>query len=79
MQGQQNVLKKTTVKKVKKRTAHNIIKKEMGKGHSVEQASTLLVNNNKLKDSRNMTIAFNNYWRQWPHSFFTTTTEKLNI
>jgi hypothetical protein len=43
------------------RTACNIIKKEMGKLHSIEQVSTLLVNNKQLKDSRSVAIAFNKY------------------
>jgi hypothetical protein len=43
------------------KTAWDIIKKEMGKVHSVEQVSALLVNNKKLKDSRSMANAFSNY------------------
>jgi uncharacterized protein (UPF0147 family) len=46
-------------------------KKETGNVHSVEQLPTLLVNDEKLKDPRNVASAFNN--------FFITITEKLNI
>ena len=45
----------------------NITKEEKGKVHSVEQVPTLLVNNEKLKDSTDVASVlnnfFNNYWR----------------
>jgi len=47
-----------------------ILKKETGRVHSVEQVPTLLVNDEKLKDSTNMATAFNN--------FFIKITEKLS-
>jgi len=53
------------------KTTWNIIKKEIGKVHSVEYVSTLLVNNEKLKYPTEVAKAFNN--------FFITITEKLNI
>ena len=46
-------------------------KKETGKVHSLEQFRTLLVNDEKLKDPKDVANAFNN--------FFKTITEKLNI
>jgi hypothetical protein len=48
----------------------NIIKRETGKVHPTEQARSLLVNNEKLKDPTIVANAFNN--------FFLTATEKLN-
>ena len=52
-------------------TTWNIIKKETGKVHSVEQIPTWLVNDKKLKDPKNVANAFNNA--------FITITENLNI
>jgi hypothetical protein len=52
------------------KTTWNIIKKETGKGHPIEQAPSLLVNNKKLTDPSVVTSAFNN--------FFLTAAEKLN-
>ena len=46
-------------------------KEETGKVPSVEQVSTLLVNDEKLKDPTDVASVFNNS--------FLTTTEKLNI
>ena len=54
-----------------KMTTWNILKKETGKVHSVQQLLTLPVNAEKLKDPTNVANAFNN--------FFVTITEKLNI
>ena len=48
----------------------NIVKKQTGKVHSVEQVPTFLVNDEKLKDPTDVASAFNN--------FFITFTEKLN-
>jgi hypothetical protein len=45
--------------------------KETGKIHAVEQVPTLLVNDKKLKDPKNVVNGFNN--------FFTKNTKKLNI
>jgi len=53
------------------RTTWNIINKETGKVHLVEQVPTLLVNDEKLKDPTDVANAFNN--------FLITITEKLNI
>jgi len=52
------------------KTTWNIIKKEIGKIHSVEQVPNLLVTNEKLKYPTEVAKAFNN--------FFITITEKLN-
>jgi len=51
-------------------TAGNIMKRQE-QVHSLEQVPTLPVNDEKLKDPRNMASTFNN--------FFITITEKLNI
>jgi hypothetical protein len=47
------------------------LQKKTEKAHSVEQATTLLVKDEKLKDPRNVASAF--------YNFFITITEKLNI
>jgi hypothetical protein len=52
------------------KTTWNIIKKGTGKEHPVEEAPSLLVNNEKLTDPTMVANAFNN--------FFLTVTEKLN-
>jgi hypothetical protein len=49
----------------------NIIKKETGKVHSMEQVPSLLMNNEELTDPKNVANTFN--------TFFLTVTEKLNI
>jgi len=49
----------------------NILKKETGKVHLVEQLLTLPVNDEKLKNPTNVANAFNNC--------FVIITEKLNI
>jgi hypothetical protein len=59
---QQNIITKTT---------WNIIKKERGKLHSVAHVRTLVVNDEKLKDQRNVANSFSH--------FFITVTAKLNI
>jgi hypothetical protein len=53
------------------KTIWNIIKKETGKVHSMEQVPFLLMNNEELTDPKNMANTFN--------TFFLTITEKLNI
>jgi len=53
------------------KTKRNIIKKERGKVHSVEQFPILLVNDEKLKDPTDIANACKN--------FFLTITEKCNI
>ena len=53
------------------RTTWNIIKKETGTVHAVEQVPTLLVNDEKLRDPTDMAFAFNN--------FFIKITEKLRM
>ena len=49
-------------------TTWNIIKEDTGKTHSVELVPTLLANDEKFKDPRNVAHAFN--------TFFITITEK---
>jgi hypothetical protein len=43
------------------KTTWNIIKKERGKGHPIEQAPSLLVNNEKLINPSMLANAFNNF------------------
>jgi hypothetical protein len=57
------------IKKIK--TTWNITKKETENIHSVQHVPTLLVNNEKLKDPKNLANGFNN--------FFIEITKKLNI
>jgi hypothetical protein len=52
------------------KTTWNMIKKETGRGYPIEQAPSLLVNNEKLTDPSMVASAFNN--------LFLTVTEKLN-
>jgi hypothetical protein len=52
-------------------TTWNIMKKETGTIHSMEQVPTLLVNDEKLRDPTDMANGFNN--------FFIKITEKLHI
>jgi len=53
------------------RMTWNIINKETGKVHLVEQVPTLLLNDEKLKDPTDVANAFNN--------FLITIIEKLNV
>jgi hypothetical protein len=43
----------------------NITKEEKGKVHSVEQVPTLLVNNEKLKDSTDVASVLNNFFNNY--------------
>jgi hypothetical protein len=53
------------------KTTWNIIKKETGKLHSMEQVPSLLMNNEELTDPKKIANAFN--------TFFLKITEKLNL
>jgi ribosomal protein L33 len=61
------------------KTTWNIIQKQKGKGHPIEQAPSLLVNNEKLTDPSMVANAFNNFFLTFAEKLKTQKPEKGDV